>query len=67
MIFELSSGRELDAEVPVESDYELIKSNRGKVQEILEFIFERSEEISNGSLSYRTGLRQVTMHHILML
>ena len=60
-MFEMSTGRELDKEVPEESDYDLISGGiRDKLQEVITFIFSTSQRVADGMESYKKGLEEVS-------
>ena len=60
-MYELSTGRELDKEVPLESDFELVsRGSRERVQDLMGRIFSMSEKVRNGTESYESGLKTVS-------
>lgn len=66
----MSTGTELDKEVPVDSDYELVSrgsKHREKIVEVLRFIFSTSEHIRDGTTSYQNGLQQVKLAKSIIL
>lgn len=59
-MYEMSTGRELEWEVPRDSDYESIsRGSRESIRAILNFIFSMSDEVTKGTESYVSGLGKV--------
>lgn len=60
-MYELSAGRELEQEQPVDGDYDFVKGNRDGLRAVLSFIFSTSDRIDGGETNYQQGLQQVCM------
>ena len=59
-MYEMSTGLELHKEVPVVSDYDLIsRGNRERLQEIMTFVFNTSDDVSSGSVSHKDAVKMV--------